>query len=85
MRSLLENRPRDLIADIMMPGDHGLVLCRELRSGKHRRIPSAATTWTALGLEMGADDYLVKPQARTAGPHQGDSAAHALPPNFQVI
>jgi len=68
MRALLETQPVDLIVlDIMMPGDDGLVLCRELSSGKHRTIPVLMLTARheetdrILGLEMGADDYLVKP------------------------
>lgn len=70
MRNLLETLTVDLIVlDIMMPGDDGLVLCRELRAGKHRRTPILLLTARdedmdrVLGLEMGADDYLVKPFA----------------------
>jgi DNA-binding response OmpR family regulator len=40
MRSFLDTTPVDLIAlDIMMPGDDGLQLCRELRVGKHKATP----------------------------------------------
>ncbi|MGB5825706.1 MAG: response regulator [Pseudomonas mandelii] len=40
MRSFLETNTVDLIVlDIMMPGDDGLLLCRELRSGKHKATP----------------------------------------------
>lgn len=70
MRSFLETTPVDLIVlDIMMPGDDGLVLCRELRAGKHKAIPVLMLTARndetdrIIGLEMGADDYLVKPFA----------------------
>jgi two-component system OmpR family response regulator len=70
MRTLLETNTFDLIVlDIMMPGDDGLVLCREIRSGRHKNIPIMMLTARAdeadriLGLEMGADDYLVKPFA----------------------
>jgi len=68
MRSFLESTPVDLIVlDIMMPGDDGLVLCRELRTGKHKSTPVLMLTARSdetdriIGLEMGADDYLVKP------------------------
>jgi len=68
MRSFLEAGQVDLIVlDIMLPGDDGLVLCRELRSGKHRATPVLMLTARddetdrIIGLEMGADDYLVKP------------------------
>ena len=64
MRSFLETTPVDLIVlDIMMPGDDGLVLCRELRAGKHKATPVLMLTARIIGLEMGADDYLVKPFA----------------------
>lgn len=70
MRSFLESTPVDLIVlDIMMPGDDGLLLCRELRTGKHKSTPVLMLTARSdetdriIGLEMGADDYLVKPFA----------------------
>ncbi|MCD0497851.1 response regulator [Achromobacter sp. MY14] len=94
MRSLLENLSVDLIVlDIMMPGDDGLVLCRELRSGKHRRIPILLLTARSddmdrvLGLEMGADDYLVKPfvaRELLARIKTILRRTRMLPPNFQV-
>ncbi|WP_241723081.1 response regulator [Raoultella sp. HC6] len=68
MRSFLETTPVDLIVlDVMMPGDDGLTLCRELRSSKHKGTPVLMLTARSedtdriIGLEMGADDYLVKP------------------------
>ncbi|WP_028204376.1 response regulator [Paraburkholderia nodosa] len=70
MRSLLEGGAPDLIVlDLMMPGDDGLVLCRELRAGKFRAVPVVMLTARneetdrIVGLEMGADDYLPKPFA----------------------
>jgi two-component system OmpR family response regulator len=70
MRHFLETNQVDLIVlDLMMPGDDGLVLCRELRSGKHKATPILMLTARndetdrILGLEMGADDYLTKPFA----------------------
>ncbi|MDS4031261.1 MAG: response regulator [Candidatus Contendobacter sp.] len=62
----LEQGPVDLvILDLMLPGDDGLVLCRNLRA----RSPIPIIMLTArgddtdriVGLEMGADDYLSKP------------------------
>lgn len=94
MRSLLESLSVDLIVlDIMMPGDDGLLLCRELRSGKHRRIPILLLTARSddmdrvLGLEMGADDYLVKPfvaRELLARIKAILRRTRMLPPNFQV-
>jgi two-component system OmpR family response regulator len=69
MRIALETSgPFDLIIlDLMMPGEDGLTLCRDLRSGKYKTIPILMLTARSeesdriLGLEMGADDYLSKP------------------------
>jgi len=71
MRAALEESgPFDLvILDLMLPGEDGLALCRDLRSGKYKAIPILMLTARSdeadriLGLEMGADDYLVKPFA----------------------
>jgi two-component system OmpR family response regulator len=70
MRSALQQVTPDLIVlDIMLPGDDGLVLCRELRAGKHRAIPIVMLTARddetdrVVGLELGADDYIPKPFA----------------------
>lgn len=94
MRSLLEGMKVDLIVlDIMMPGDDGLVLCRELRSGKHRKTPILLLTARSddmdrvIGLEMGADDYLVKPfvaRELLARIKAVLRRTRMLPPNFQV-
>lgn len=53
----------------MLPGEDGLVLCRELRVGKFEAVPvlmliaRSEETDRIVGLEMGADDYLTKPFA----------------------
>jgi len=94
MRSQLESMKVDLIVlDIMMPGDDGLTLCRELRAGKHRKIPILLLTARnddmdrVLGLEMGADDYLVKPfvaRELLARIKAVLRRTRMLPPNLQV-
>ena len=71
MRAALEESgPFDLIIlDLMLPGEDGLTLCRDLRSGKYKATPILMLTARneeadrILGLEMGADDYLAKPSA----------------------
>jgi two-component system, OmpR family, response regulator len=71
MRAVLEQQgaPDLIVLDLMMPGEDGLVLCRELRAGKFRAVPVLMLTARneeadrILGLEMGADDYLPKPFA----------------------
>ncbi|HUN93414.1 MAG TPA: response regulator transcription factor [Burkholderiaceae bacterium] len=54
-----------IILDLMLPGDDGLKLCRELRarSGVAILMLTARTEEVdrVLGLEMGADDYMSKP------------------------
>ncbi|WP_038163412.1 response regulator [Verrucomicrobium sp. BvORR106] len=65
-RQQLEKEKPDLVVlDIMMPGEDGLALCRHLRA--ETQIPIIFLTAMAedadriVGLELGADDYLVKP------------------------
>ena len=67
-RHLLGRYKFDLvILDIMMPGEDGLSLCRSIR--EKLDIPTVLLTAKAeetdriIGLEMGADDYVVKPFA----------------------
>ncbi len=65
-RRLLEASAIDLVVlDIMMPGEDGLSLCRHLRATGDRPVimltAMAEDTDRVIGLEMGADDYLVKP------------------------
>lgn len=94
MRAFLEANTVDLIVlDLMMPGDDGLVLCRELRAGKHKATPVIMLTARGdetdriVGLEMGADDYLAKPFAARELLARIKSVlrrARMLPPNLRV-
>jgi two-component system OmpR family response regulator len=66
MRRALEQSHFDLIVlDLMLPGEDGLKLTRELRA--HSQIPILMLTALGeeidriVGLEVGADDYLSKP------------------------
>ncbi|MGL4251224.1 MAG: response regulator [Aeromonas sp.] len=66
MKRLLEDREFDLLVlDLMMPGEDGLTLCRELRAKSSLPIimltAMGEETDRIIGLEMGADDYLAKP------------------------
>lgn len=66
MFALLEAHPVDLIVlDIMMPGEDGLSLCRKLRSSSSLPVifltALGEATDRVVGLELGADDYVVKP------------------------
>jgi two-component system, OmpR family, response regulator len=65
-RRILETSAIDLVVlDIMMPGEDGLSLCRHLRATSGLPVimltAMAEDTDRVVGLEMGADDYLVKP------------------------
>lgn len=94
MRAVIEQGSVDLIVlDLMLPGEDGLALCRELRSGKWRTIPVLMLTARneetdrIIGLEMGADDYLTKPFAvreLLARIRSVLRRARMLPPNLQV-
>ena len=54
-----------LVLDIMMPGEDGLSLCRYIRESTDIPVilltAMAEDTDRVIGLEMGADDYVVKP------------------------
>jgi two-component system OmpR family response regulator len=54
-----------IVLDLMLPGEDGLSLCRRLRADGAMPIilltAKAEEIDRILGLEMGADDYLVKP------------------------
>ncbi|MBP2197680.1 response regulator [Pantoea cypripedii] len=94
MRALLAANAIDLVVlDIMMPGDDGLTLCRQLRSDPQRNLPILMLTARSedsdriLGLEMGADDYLVKPfvaRELLARIKAILRRTRALPPNLQI-
>ncbi len=66
MRRVMERSHIDLIVlDLMLPGEDGLSICRELRT--HSQVPVIMLTARGedvdriVGLELGADDYLAKP------------------------
>ena len=64
-RQVMELNPHIVILDIMLPGKDGLTICKEIRP----RYEGPILMLTArdsdmdqvLGLEFGADDYVVKP------------------------
>jgi len=94
MRAVLDKQAVDLVVlDIMMPGDDGLTLCRQLRSGQQKDLPILMLTARhddmdrILGLEMGADDYVVKPfvaRELLARIKAILRRFRTLPPNLQV-
>ncbi len=67
-RSMAAAAPDLVILDLMLPGEDGLALCRELRAASATAaLPILMLTARGedtdriVGLEMGADDYLPKP------------------------
>jgi two-component system OmpR family response regulator len=65
-RARLKIRAYDLVLlDVMMPGETGIVLCRQIRaqSGVPIIMLTAVSELTdrVVGLELGADDYITKP------------------------
>jgi two-component system, OmpR family, response regulator len=63
--ALLEDTPDLVLLDIMMPGEDGLSLCRHLSEAKDIPVilltAKGEPTDRIVGLEIGADDYVVKP------------------------
>lgn len=65
IESITKGRPDLVLLDVMLPGVDGLTILSELR--RHTAIPVILLTARAdevdrvLGLELGADDYVVKP------------------------
>lgn len=68
LEALRRNPPDLLLLDIMLPDEDGLTICRQLRAD-HRLKSLPVVFLTArgeevdriVGLEIGADDYVVKP------------------------
>lgn len=66
MKKVIASSAIDLVVlDLMMPGEDGLALCRDLRATTDLPVimltAMAEDTDRVIGLEMGADDYLTKP------------------------
>ena len=63
--ALIEDTPDLVLLDIMMPGEDGLSLCRHLSESKNIPVilltARGEATDRIVGLEIGADDYVVKP------------------------
>jgi two-component system OmpR family response regulator len=63
--ALVEETPDLVLLDVMMPGEDGLSLCRHLAESKSVPVilltAKGEPTDRIVGLEIGADDYVVKP------------------------
>lgn len=78
--------PGVVLIDLILPGRRGTVICRTLRAAPET-VGIAVTVLTApgeetdcvLGLELGADDYVMKPfSVRASAAHPG-----GLPPDMR--
>lgn len=62
----IREKPDLILLDLMLPGKHGLDICKELRD-RGSKIPIIILTAKnedidkVMGLEFGADDYMTKP------------------------
>lgn len=93
MRRAMESNRIDLVVlDLMLPGEDGLSLCRELRA-RSTGLPVLMLTARGdevdriVGLEMGADDYLGKPfnpRELLARIKTILRRAQSLPPNLEM-
>lgn len=68
IEKIKEVKPSLIILDLMLPGQDGISICREVRADKQIAKTSIIMLTArseefdrVLGLEMGADDYMVKP------------------------
>jgi two-component system OmpR family response regulator len=94
MRGALASNSIDLIVlDLMLPGEDGFAICRDLRTGQWKSTPILMLTARneevdrVMGLEMGADDYLTKPFAARellARIRSVLRRTRMLPPNLRV-
>ena len=91
LQKALSIKPNLLLVDLRLPGMNGIELCKELRSN---RVGTPIIVLSAVGdevdkvllLEMGADDYVVKPFAtrellariRAVLRRSGDDAARTV-------
>jgi two-component system response regulator MtrA len=65
LRAFHETKPDLVLLDLMLPGKDGIDVCREIRAESGVPIvmltAKGDTVDVVLGLESGADDYIVKP------------------------
>ena len=65
LEAFVEFMPNLILLDVMLPGMDGYQVCRELRSSSQVPIIMLSAKGEifdkVLGLELGADDYMIKP------------------------
>lgn len=93
VQKILANPPALVILDVMLPGEDGFSVCRQVRPRYTGRVLMLTAREDSidqvLGLELGADDYVRKPVeprvllARVRALLRRDSAAAAAPERAQ--
>jgi len=97
MRVFQRESPDFVCLDIMMPGMSGYDVCREIRR-TNSNVPvifisaKSEEIDTVIGLELGADDFIVKPfgvkevvaRIRAVTRRRFSAAASAIPPAFRL-
>ncbi len=88
----LDDQPSLILLDVRMPGQKGTELCREIRARSSVPIiflsSAADPIDRVVGLELGADDYIVKPfhpKELAARVHAVLRRAEAIAPNDGVL
>ena len=77
-----ELRPDVVLLDLMLPGMNGIDVCRAIRAESGVPVvmltAKSDTVDIVLGLESGADDYVVKPfkPKELVARHSGPAAPH---------
>lgn len=65
LQEVRKQQPDIILLDVMLPGEDGFMLCRSLRNSFNGPILFLTARDTnydqVLGLELGADDYVIKP------------------------
>ncbi|OOF15849.1 MULTISPECIES: response regulator [unclassified Salinivibrio] len=89
---ILAAQPDLVLLDLMLPGDDGLTICRQIRNGYHGRILMLTASDDdfdhVAALEIGADDFVSKPikprvlmaRVRMLLRRQSDTVMSSAPP-----
>ena len=88
MEKFNQIKPDMVLLDVMMPRMDGLEVCRRIRKAGNTPVmmltAKGETFDKVLGLELGADDYMVKPLTpRKWWPASRRCCAAARPPRLQ--
>lgn len=87
MEAVTRERCALILLDVMLPGEDGLAFCRRLRADPATALVPVIflsalgeETDRVVGLELGADDYIVKPLTPRKSPPASRPCCVAPPP-----